>query len=64
MSNQTHEKGAGAISFAGDACSNHTNIPEYSRKLLQAAQEAKRVFGDTAVPGYPDMGSLKHALEN
>lgn len=64
MSNQTHEKGASAISFAVDVLAGHGSIPEYSRELLQAAQEAKRVFGDTAVPGYTDMGSLKHALED
>ncbi len=58
------KKGDSAISFAGDVLAGHGSIPEYSRKLLQAAQEAKRVSGDTAVPGYPDMGSLKHALED
>ena len=64
MSNQTHEKGASAISFAGDVLAGHGIISEYSHDLLHAAQEAKRVSGDTAVPGYPDMGSLKHALED
>ena len=58
------KKGDSAISFAGDVLAGHGSIPEYSRELLQAAQEAKRVFGDTAVPGYTDMGSLKHALED
>ena len=52
------------MSVTGDVLAGHGSIPEYSRKLLQAAQEAKRVSGDTAVPGYPDMGSLKHALED
>ena len=64
MSNQTHEKGASAISFAGDVLAGHGSIPEYFRKLLQAALEAKCVSGDTAVLEYTGMGSLKHALED
>ncbi len=52
------------MSVTGDVLASHGSIPEYSRKLLQAALEAKRVSGDTAVPGYTDMGSLKHALED
>ena len=53
-----------SMSATGDGLASHGSIPEYSRHLLHAAQEAKRVSGDTAVPGYTDMGSLKHALEN
>lgn len=53
-----------SMSATGDVLASHGNIPEYSRHLLHAAQEAKRVSGDIAVPGYTDMDSLKHALED
>lgn len=52
------------MSATGDGLASHGSIPEYSRELLQAAQEAKRVSHDDTVPGYTDMDSLKHALED
>ena len=64
MSNQTHDEEVSPVSLAGDVLAGHGSIPEYSRELLQAALEAKRISGDTAVPGYTDMGSLKNALED
>lgn len=53
-----------SMSATGDGLASHGSIPEYSRELLQAAQEAKRVSHDDTVPGYTDMDSLKHALED
>lgn len=53
-----------SMSATGDVLAGHGSIPEYSHELLQAALEAKRVSGDTAAPGYTDMDSLKHALED
>lgn len=55
---------ASSISASGDVLSSHGSIPAYSHKLLQAAQEAKRVSHDSSVPGYIDMDGLKHALED
>ena len=52
------------MSVTGDVLAGHGIISEYSHDLLHAAQEAKRVSGDTAVLGYTGMGSLKHALED
>lgn len=38
-------------------------VPQYSRKLLDAAAEAKRISRDPDVPGYTSMDDLRKALE-
>ena len=38
-------------------------VPQYSKELLSAADEAKRISRDPDVPGYTSMEDLKKALE-
>ena len=38
-------------------------IPQYSKELISAADEAKRISRDPDVPGYTSMEALKKALE-
>ncbi|BBH26830.1 DNA-damage-inducible protein J [Intestinibaculum porci] len=38
-------------------------IPQYSKELLNAADEAKHISRDSDVPGYTIMEALKKALE-
>ena len=38
-------------------------IPQYSQKLLDAADEARRISRDPDVKGYSNMDDLKKALE-
>ena len=38
-------------------------IPQYSKELLNAADEAKHISRDPDVPGYTSMEDLKKALE-
>lgn len=38
-------------------------VPQYSKELLSAADEAKRISCDPDVPGYTSMEDLKKALE-
>ena len=38
-------------------------VPQYSAKLIDAANEAKRISRDPDVPGYTSMEDLKKALE-
>ena len=38
-------------------------IPQYSKELIGAADEAKRISRDSDVPGYTSMEALKKALE-
>lgn len=38
-------------------------IPRYSKELLNAVDEAKRISRDPNVPGYTNMDDLKKALE-
>lgn len=38
-------------------------VPQYSKELLSAADEAKRISNDPDVPGYTSMEDLKKALE-
>lgn len=38
-------------------------IPQYSKELIGAADEAKRISRDHDVPGYTSMEALKKALE-
>lgn len=40
-----------------------TEVPQYSRELLDAAGEARRISRDPNVPGYTDLDDLKRALE-
>lgn len=37
-------------------------VPQYSKKLLDAAAEAKRISRDPDVPGYTSMDDLRKAL--
>ena len=38
-------------------------VPHYSKKVLDAMSEAKRISHDPDVPGYSSMEDLKKALE-
>ena len=38
-------------------------VPQYSKELLSAADEAKRISRDPDVPGYTSMEDVKKALE-
>jgi len=38
-------------------------IPQYPQKLIDAADEAKRISRDPDIPGYSSMEDLKKALE-
>lgn len=38
-------------------------VPQYSKELLSAADEAKRISRDPDVPGYTSVEDLKKALE-
>ena len=38
-------------------------IPQYSKELISAADETKRISRDHDVPGYTSMEALKKALE-
>lgn len=38
-------------------------VPQYSKELLSAADEAKRISRDPDVPGYTSMEDLKKALD-
>ncbi len=38
-------------------------VPQYSKELLSAADEAKRISREPDVPGYTSMEDLKKALE-
>lgn len=38
-------------------------VPQYSQKVLDAANEARRISRDPDVPGYNNMSDLKKALE-
>lgn len=64
MSNQTHDEEVSPVSLADDVLAVQGSIPEYSLELLQAALEAKHFSRDPSMPGYTDMRSLKHALED
>ena len=38
-------------------------VPQYSKKTLEAMNEAKRISADKSVKGYTNMADLKAALE-
>lgn len=38
-------------------------VPQYSRKVLEAMMEAKSISRDPDVPGYTNMDELRKALE-
>lgn len=38
-------------------------VPQYSQKVFDAANEARRISRDPDVPGYDSMADLKKALE-
>ena len=60
---------SGAINLFLHQCILHgglpfaVEMPQYSRKTLEAMTEAKRISSDPSVKSYTDMSDLKAALE-